>query len=415
MTDTLKVAIIGAGLGGLTLAKTLLHENSGRPVEVCIYEAWDHWKVRGGALGLAAGARILEKLGLKAQLAAVANDIHGFEVHFHSNGSELNSLNVPGCTAMRRDLQKLLVESMPSSVIKLNHKLVEIIEGEDEVVLEFENGARASAHLVVASDGIHSFVRQRIFGVDQPEFTGFRVLYSISSKPYRPDPRVAHIHWKEANGSGYGLLDLTAGQGDLRHDICIMIMRSDDHVSDQWDSTMAKERFQELAAKVAPDHPVLSKAVEMCEVCFDWGIYKQPTRKSWISNKGRVVLLGDAAHATAPFMGQGANMAMHDAYCLGQILRNDKISFHDGVQLYETSRKALCESIVSKSSMVGVMHTATGFKASLRDKFLCFFLLRNMKKVVTTDPTAKKPWDQQSSFFQDLGKKIQRFCSPSSF
>ena len=89
----------------------------------------------------------------------------------------------------------------------------------------------------------------------------------------------------------------------------------------------------------------ISRAGQLDQVCFDWGIYKQPTRDSWISPKGRVVLLGDAAHATAPFMGQGANMAMHDAFCLGEILMNEKIAMQDGLKLYETSRKAYCEAV----------------------------------------------------------------------
>ncbi|CAJ1374420.1 unnamed protein product [Effrenium voratum] len=415
----MKVAIIGAGLGGLTLAKALGEgADTGRKVEVCLYEAWDEWKVRGGAIGLAAGKRILEKLGLKGQLAAVANQINGFQVNFHANGSKLNSLSVPGCTVMRTDLQKVLVESLPSNVIKLGHKLVEIVEGEDEVMLEFENGARDSAHLVVASDGIHSFVRQKLFGADQPEFTGFRVLYSVSSKAYRPDPTVAHIHWKESDGAGYGFLDLTAGQGAGRHDICVIILRSEEQVTDKWESTMVKDRLRTLAQHVAPDHPVLLKAVESSEVCFDWGIYRQPLRSTWISGgragrAGRVVLLGDAAHATAPFMGQGANMAMHDAYTLAQILRNEEISLSEGLHLYESSRKASCESIVSKSSMVGEMHTASGLKAVLRNNLLCWLLLGDMRRVVSADPTARKPWDKEESFLQRLGKQVHSICSPS--
>ena len=189
----------------------------------------------------------------------------GFQVHFHANGKKLTTVNLAACTAMRKDLQKLLVESIPSSVIKLGHKLVEIIEQDDEVMLEFENGARESAHLVVASDGIHSFVRQKIFGKDLPEFTGFRVLYSISSKPFRPDPTVANVHWKEVDGMGYGFLDMTAGKGDLRHDIQVIIMRHAEQVTDRWDSTMVKDKLKEFV-KLAPDHPVLGKAVEYSEV-----------------------------------------------------------------------------------------------------------------------------------------------------
>ena len=77
----LKVAIIGGGLGGLTLAKTLLRRggHGGRPVAVRIYEAWDHWKVRGGGLGMAAGGRILRELGLEEGLKAVANQIDAMQ------------------------------------------------------------------------------------------------------------------------------------------------------------------------------------------------------------------------------------------------------------------------------------------------------------------------------------------------
>jgi hypothetical protein len=58
------------------------------------------------------------------------------------------------------------------------------------------------------------------------------------------------------------------------------------------------------------------------------------------------------------------------------------------------------------------LHTASGFKAALRNKFLSLMLLRNMRAVVATDPTARKPWEKSPSFFQQLGRKIQGICSP---
>ncbi|CAK9015509.1 6-hydroxynicotinate 3-monooxygenase (6-HNA monooxygenase) (Nicotinate degradation protein C) [Durusdinium trenchii] len=415
-----KVAIIGAGLGGLTLAKTLV-EGSG--VEVCLYEAWDQWKVRGGALGLAAGERILKSFGLGEKLEAVANHGQDLQVHFGANGKRLGSLDFTGCMAMRTDLQKLLVDSLPPQIIKLGHKVTDIVEGDEEVLLTFENGATASAHLVVAADGIHSFVRQRVFGKDSPIFTGFRMLYSVSTKPYRPNPSINNIHWMEVDGVGYGILELTAGQDSSRHDICALILQSKEEVTDRWDSTMVRERFEQVAQQLG-DLAVLKTAVENSEVCFDWGIYRSPERETWISPKGRTVLLGDAAHATAPFMGQGANMAMHDAYCLGQILLNPKISLSDGLQLYESSRKAHCESVVARSSIMGQVHTAAGLKASLRNTFLSSIVLPSMQSVLSTDPTEQKPWDTAKkpsslvncasgvlSLLRHWGKSVGRMCS----
>ena len=74
--------------------------------------------------------------------------------------------------------------------------------------------------------------------------------------------------------------------------------------------------------------------------------------------------------------------------------------------------------VVSKSSMVGGLHTASGFKAALRNNFLCWMMLRTMRKVVATDPTARKPWEMSprrfSRFFQQWGKKIHSICSQSA-
>ena len=407
MDSPLNVAIIGAGLGGLTLARTLLSHGEGR-VQVTIYEAWSEWKVRGGALGLVAGRRVLEALGLEKGLAQVANGMaEPLELRYFTGQQQLNALALPACIGLRTDLQQLLVSSLPEGTVKLGHKLVDIVEHEHEVLLSFENGLKASVDLVVASDGIHSFVRQRIFGMDRPVYTGFRVLYSVCSKPIRPDPLKAHVTWNEQNEQGYGVLDLTAGVGDHRRDVCVLIMRSEESDNERWDSTIVKERFAEIAKKAAPQHEVLQRALEHAEVCFDWGIYRQAFCKTWISPKGHVVLLGDAAHATAPFMGQGANMAMHDAYALGQLLVQEELS--DALRLYEAHRKSFCQQVVAKSSKIGELHTASGWKATLRNHLLCFLMLRQMRSVMATDPT-EKPWEHKT-LFQRLGLRLKKMCA----
>ena len=403
----LKVAIIGAGMGGLTLAKALL--NDGGHVRVRLYEAWDDWKVRGGALGLAAGARVLQRLGLGMELAAISNQNQG--MRYYAEGKELNSASIPGDFVMRPDLQRIVVESLPAETIKLGHKLVDIVEDKDEVRLSFENGVTDSADVVVASDGIHSFVRQKVFGADQPVYTGYRVLYSVSSKPIRPDPTMASMHWLQADGTGFAVLDVTAGKGEGRHDICAVILGSQEAVTDRWDSTIVRERFAELAREAAPNHEVLRRSVESADVCFDWGVYQQPVRPSWISNHGRVVLLGDAAHATAPFMGQGANMAMHDAWCLSRVLLNEDLSLREGLRLYEASRKSYCESVVSASSKVGKMHTATGLQALGRNFLLKPLLLWNLRQTWAVDPTERNPWETEPSSLQRLGLRLRALCA----
>ena len=124
---------------------------------------------------------------------------------------------------------------------------------------------------MVASDGIHSLSGE-LFYTKTPRFCtatdlrrrraalhGFRVLYSVcpgllkplkgserlrkrSSKPIRPEPKVARIHWSEAEGQGYGVMDLTAGRGERRHDMCIVILRGPEAENAKWDSTIAALR-----------------------------------------------------------------------------------------------------------------------------------------------------------------------------
>ncbi|OLP81055.1 NAD(P) transhydrogenase, mitochondrial [Symbiodinium microadriaticum] len=226
----LKVAVIGAGLGGLVLAKTILTEGPGN-IEVQVYEAWDSWKTRGGSLQMAKGVRI----------------------------------------TMRTDLQSMLVDSMPPDTFKLGHKLSEIAENRDGVVLTFENGVTCTADLVVAADGIHSVVKRKIFNDDKPEHTGFRCLYALCSKPIRSDPSMMQINWYEVGDKGYQVVDWTAGSGESRHDGHSFVFRDDELVSERWDSTIVKEKMKDMTKDILSRHPTLAAAIENADICFDWG------------------------------------------------------------------------------------------------------------------------------------------------
>eukprot|EP00437_Effrenium_voratum_P037487 CAMPEP_0181464108 /NCGR_PEP_ID=MMETSP1110-20121109/35258_1 /TAXON_ID=174948 /ORGANISM="Symbiodinium sp., Strain CCMP421" /LENGTH=415 /DNA_ID=CAMNT_0023588823 /DNA_START=34 /DNA_END=1281 /DNA_ORIENTATION=- len=390
----LKVAVIGAGLGGLVLAKTILTEGPGN-IEVQVYEAWESWKTRGGSLQMAQGAKILRRLGLGDVLEAKSNAPKEMKFFFDSQvvaSSDFDSAKGVRIT-MRTDLQSMLVDSMPPDTFKLGHKLSEIAENRDGVVLTFENGVTCTADLVVAADGIHSVVKRKIFNDDKPEHTGFRCLYALCSKPIRSDPSMMQINWYEVGDKGYQVVDWTAGSGESRHDGHSFVFRDDELVSERWDSTIVKEKMKDMTKDILSRHPTLAAAIENADICFDWGVYSQPKLPSWISPLGKIVLLGDAAHASAPFMGQGGNMAMEDGWVLGKVLLNvkaDGFSLLEALQRYESKRMSHCEGIVSKSTTVGGMNTSTGFKARLRN-FMVPFMLKKMQADIWIDPTEEDP------------------------
>ena len=373
-----RVAIVGSGVGGLVLAKTLIQYGAGK-VEVKLYEAWDEWKTRGGSLNIQQSIQILEKLGLKETFLSLAN--RATMSRFWSDGVEVTHCDftelVPdGGIIMRTDLQKMLVDSIPPEVIFLGHKLETVTEDDNEVTLTFTNGKVEKADIVVGADGIHSVVKKQLFDCGPPVPAGFRLLYSCSSLPIRPNPEEMHVNWCTSDGKGYHIMDWSAGRGDKRHDVCLLVMRCEEEISDKWDSAIAKEKLKALAETVAPNHEVLHKAIDNAEICFDWGLYIQPVLPTWVSPKQRGTLIGDAAHATAPFMGQGANMAVIDAWRLGRLLAAQDPK---ALKSYEAERKAAAEKVVKMSSFVGRTYTTTGWKAKLRNFVVPYALPRVMK------------------------------------
>jgi hypothetical protein len=125
--QAMRLAIIGCGVGGLTLAKTLLHEHS--QADIRLYEAWDEWKTRGGSLNLAQGGKILRYLGLEPALTAASN--RPARVQQFSNGKLVGSMDLDGHSnlVMRTDLQKLLVESLPVDIIHLKREAAGCLAG----------------------------------------------------------------------------------------------------------------------------------------------------------------------------------------------------------------------------------------------------------------------------------------------
>ncbi|CAJ1444376.1 unnamed protein product, partial [Effrenium voratum] len=392
MASKTRVAIVGSGIGGLVLAKTLTQYGADT-VEVKLYEAWDEWKTRGGSLGVQQAVLILERLGLRETFDTLANRPSAGK--YYSDGKEVTDVNLAdpdfGGIIMRQDLQKLVVDSLPPEVIFLGHKLEKIVEDDkDEVTLTFANGKVEKADIVVGADGIHSVVKKELFYSGEPVHSGFRLIYSCSRVPCRENPDEVHVNWNTSDSTGYHIMDWTAGKGDKRHDVCLLMLRSDEPISDKWDSTIVKDKLKELAAKVAPDHKTLHAAIENAEMCFelwDWGVYIQPVLKSWVSPCKRVTLIGDAAHATAPFMGQGANMAILDAWRLGRLLADKDV---EALKKYEAERKASAEQVaacheradkrVKMSSFMGSMYTTTGWRATLRNWVVPFALPMAMRK-----------------------------------
>ena len=180
----LSVAIIGAGMGGLATAAALRRVG----VDVTVYEQARHFDRVGAGIQIGCNAmKVLRALGLEPSLRAAAfyprswnnRDFDTRKIRFDMIFGEAaeERYGAPYLLAHRGDLHAALTSIVPENVLQLDHQLVSLERRADGGVrLDFANGARVDADAVVGADGVHSVVRDALFGGDTPAFTG-RVAY----------------------------------------------------------------------------------------------------------------------------------------------------------------------------------------------------------------------------------------------
>ncbi|MCC5860698.1 MAG: FAD-dependent monooxygenase [Gammaproteobacteria bacterium] len=350
------VAVVGAGLGGLAAAIGLLKQG----FRVQVFEQAEAFGEVGAGISLSPNAsKILAAWGLGDALAAMAsiprtgnilNGITGEVIQSQPLGEVLEQLfGSPYYQVLRPDLHALLVgevRRLAPEAFHLDHRLVDI-EGPDEApVLLFANGARQAASLVIAADGSRSVVRAKRF-VDEPaRFTGhiaFRGVLPMEGLPERyREPR--SVVWL---GERRQLVHYPLNHGRALNVVAF--------VSDvDWDREGWHERA-ELSELTAQFAGFCDEATEIFghfagHELFKWALYDREPVDEWV--RGRLVLLGDAAHPMLPYLGQGAAMAIEDAWVLAGVLgQHDEPA--DALADYQARRVARARWVLLESREAG--------------------------------------------------------------
>ncbi|MCB1739454.1 MAG: FAD-dependent monooxygenase [Gammaproteobacteria bacterium] len=323
----LRVIVAGAGLGGLTLALCLAR--AGFAVQV-LEQASALGEVGAGVQISANGARVLHLLGLAPALDAVAfRPERGEMRHWHSGETLLTRplgetsverFGYPYYHLHRADLHRILTDALTHiapQAVRLRARLVDLEHQADRVSVVLEDGERLEADIVVGCDGIHSRVRERLFGADAPRFTGcvaWRATVPTASLP------AGHVRPVASNWLGRGghFVHYYLRRGALVN--CVGVIERDEWLAESWSSPGTREGFLTDFQGWHEDLQVLIRAVVQC---FRWGLFDRDPMPRW--SQGRVTLLGDACHPMLPFMAQGAVMAIEDAYTLCRCLQaNDE-------------------------------------------------------------------------------------------
>jgi salicylate hydroxylase/6-hydroxynicotinate 3-monooxygenase len=355
--NKLSVAIVGAGMGGLTAAATLRQVG----VEVQVYEqARQFGRVGAGIQMMPNSMRVLQNIGV-----AEAVREQSFAPKSHLNrvgdtGAVTNELAMPeeryGAPYLcmhRATLHNALVSAVPAENIHLGHQLVGLEQRSDGVELSFENGVTAQADAVVGADGVHSVVRELIMGPEQRPYNRGRVAYR------------AVFPADLLNGHGLGL-SRTKWWGEDRHIVIYYTSAAQDEVYFvtsvpeplEWmtrESWSTEGDVDELRDAYADFHPDVRAVLEACPACHKWAILEREPLPSW--SDGRVVLLGDACHPMTPYMAQGAATSIEDAAILARCLAEVEhagvagiASIEGAFQRYEAHRKPRTSRIQAISS-----------------------------------------------------------------
>ncbi len=319
MASTGAMAIVGGGLAGLAAAQALRTFG----IRADVFEAAPALGEIGAAVNSSPQAvKALRAIGVGDKIAAVGTASPGIYTRNMQTGEflEFNDrfktsarYGAPYYTFHRADLLDALASGLDRDTIHLGHRLTEIAEQSGGVLLAFDNGVQVETEFVIGADGVRSVIRRALYGDDNPTYTGqmvWRALLNGSDVPEEVVAPTGHVQWV---GPGCHLLAYK-----IRHGKLINIVTQED--TDKWveEGWSIRGDPNEMRLSFPDPEPRLAKLLSLVTACSKWGLFTRPLTGNW--GRGRIQLIGDAAHAMLPNAGQGACQAFEDAYILARWL-----------------------------------------------------------------------------------------------
>ncbi len=263
----------------------------------------------------------------------------------------------------RADLLDCLLNAVSSNdpdAIATGHVLSSFEETGDRVFAQFENGVAADGDVLIACDGIHSVARGILVGDDSPRFTGqfaWRGMVPSEGLPASVvEPNSVSWLGERKHIIQYGV----RGRQFINY---VAIVASDEWTEEGWNCRASASDVVDAFADWHPDVLALIAATPE-DGCYKWGLFDREPLDNW--TKGRVTLLGDAAHPMLPFMAQGSAMAVEDAVVLARALAEDGTA-SENLRRYENVRRHRTNGIIKKSRQATSLYQRlTGDKSEQR-------------------------------------------------
>ena len=388
----MKAAIIGGGIGGLTTAIGL----SQAGIDFELFEAAPELKPVGAGIVMASNAMtVFRHLGMNEKVAAAGREIA--EARIVDESSRLiSNLNVKavitprygvGSYAIHRGrLQQVLLSEIDNAKIRTGKRLTGLVQDGNKPVCSFEDGTDFEADIVIGADGIRSAVRRSIFGDCHLRYSGQTCWRGMAHHTLPEAIAYNSVEmWGNEKGLRFGFVPTASDEVYYFTTFFTRAGIMDDEGTRKSELLKRYRRFGRIA-------------VEMIEATRDENIIRSDIFDlkpipQW--HNGRVVLLGDAAHATTPNLGQGGCQAVEDAFVLSRCL-NKQGNISDAFAQYQHLRYRKALSVVNTSWMMGMLTNAGHPLLRAIRNAACRMIpqsvnIRQLDKILNMDYALKSP------------------------
>jgi salicylate hydroxylase len=358
-----EVVIVGGGIGGLFAANALVAHG----LKVSVYEqAPSLGEVGAGVFLTPNSVRQLQRVGLGPAVEKWGAKVGAGSQYFHHDGAHIAPVQVTDSSGWnatygmhRADFVDALAKALPDGVVHTGHRANAFEQDRSTARVRFSNGAVVEGDVVIAADGIHSELRHNVVPPSRPIFSGSVAYRGVLARGLIPHwPTGSWLMWL---GKGKHFLAFPVRGEELIN--FVGFVPADEEMKESWsapgDPDVLRQQFAHWDARI-------TSLLQHVQKTFRWALYDRDPLPTW--TRGRLTLLGDAAHPMLPHLGQGANQSIEDGMALATILaRADLKTAPAALCLYENLRRERVAQVQRGARENGLRYDSAYADLGVRD------------------------------------------------
>ena len=357
------IVIVGGGIGGLFAANALISQG----LQVSVYEQAPAFGEVGAGVYITPNCvRQLQRAGLGPAVEKWGAKVGGNSRYFRHDGSLIAPVQVTDSSGWnatygmhRADLVDMLAKNLPAGTVRTGHRCTNFERHGEVARVSFANSAVAEGDVVVGADGIHSELRRHVCPESRPVFSGTVAYRGVVRSELVPEwPAESWLMWL---GKGKHFLTYPLRAGALIN--FVGFVPADKEMKESWSAAGDPEA---LRREFADWDPRIGALLRRVETTFRSALYDRDPIPMW--TRGRLTLLGDAAHAMLPHLGQGANQSIEDGMALATILAQTTRSTVPAALLaYERLRRERAAKVQTGARQNGLRYDSFHADLDVRD------------------------------------------------